>query len=452
MNVIQDFLLIENHQIFKLYQEFLKISLMLVGPCFLVAICIEFLGGNQFTEVLKKLVIIILFMNFFYSFHKEVTYTGLKLASTTIKKISPNNFFLKGAWSKKVETKYNFKSLLNGSIFYANIVNDIVTEVLYVLCHIFLWLLKLIFSTVYHFTYLFSAVSALLYFFNWTSKSLVGTFQSSLWCTLMPFFVISIFILVSETITFNSLKGETISFKELIWLFGVCLLLFMSPLIVFAFVKGEGIASFGAKMGQSIVSAGMTAMTMMPLYYRRMQFGHKMASQFGNAFKKGFGEKYGNPFSSFFGGNQGKSGNNNFRNRNSGFSYHYPNNELSSGKGIDFKGNSKINNSKNNLLGSPQQDGSQSTSQTDSYKKNSSVAKIPYDLNKSHKSSPENNNENFKTTKRSNLRQDRRLQNVQQEKNNGNKFVNRRKQPDSRRTRQATQRIQTESRKRFKEI
>jgi len=117
----------------------------------------------------------------------------------------------------------------------------------------------------------------------------------------MPFFIISILILVSQTISFNSSRGDTVGFNELVWLFGICLLLLMSPLIVFAFVKGDGIASFGAKVGQSIVNAGMTAFSLLPFMHSSFHSGKDLAYKFGSKLKNGLN------FSRFF-----RSGGNNF--------------------------------------------------------------------------------------------------------------------------------------------
>ena len=98
---------------------------------------------------------------------------------------------------------------------------------------------------------MFFRITAILYFLWWTKDSLKGTVQASLWCMAMPFVIVAILALVGNSIDESAISGEFVLAKmdTIIWLFGVTLLLLISPMITYAMVKGEGIHSFGAKMG-----------------------------------------------------------------------------------------------------------------------------------------------------------------------------------------------------------
>lgn len=142
--------------------------------------------------------------------------------------------------------------------------NDILATAFFLLAKVFIWLLKLIYSTVYHLTYVFSGITAVLYFLGWTKDALKGTVQASLWCMVMPFVIVAILALVGNSIDDSALGSDLIISKidTIIWLFGVTLLLLISPFITFGMIKGDGIHSFGSKMGTMVASSGMKAMAL----------------------------------------------------------------------------------------------------------------------------------------------------------------------------------------------
>lgn len=92
-------------------------------------------------------------------------------------------------------------------------------------------------------------------------SALKGTVQASLWCVIMPFVIVAILALVGNSIDESALGSDLIISKidTIIWLFGVTLLLLISPLITFGMIKGDGIHSFGSKMGTMVASSGMKA-------------------------------------------------------------------------------------------------------------------------------------------------------------------------------------------------
>ena len=257
-NVLREMLLIEEDSVFKLYEEMVQIAKYLVMPAFMVGIILEYFGEMNFGDVLKKLLIVMVVLTSFYTIHTKAVDISLELASNTLKQVSPNNFFVKKWYHSKIATTKakgwgSFKDIVIPNL------NDLLATAYYLMAKVFTWLLKLIYSAVYHLTYVFSGISALLYFFGWTKNSLKGTIQSSLWCIIMPFVVISILALVGNSISGSAGRGELAmgSIDTILWLFGITLLLLLTPVITLGMVRGDGISSAGAQMGSQMVSTGM---------------------------------------------------------------------------------------------------------------------------------------------------------------------------------------------------
>lgn len=256
-DLLKSLLLIEEPSVYRLYQEFLEISRYLLAPAFLLALIFEYFGEFDFLGVVKKLFIITFIMNFFHEIHVHSSSMALNLASETLERVSPRNIFLR----KWQESKFKPQNPTNGSFYDSFVVpnvNDLVATAFYLISKIMLWLLKLIYSTVYHFTYLFSGITSVLFLFGWTRDALRGTVQSFVWCLILPFVVVSILALVGNSFDDKANSGVIVSqIDTLAWLFGVTLLLSMSPVISYGLVKGEGMQSVGSKLGSMVTSTGL---------------------------------------------------------------------------------------------------------------------------------------------------------------------------------------------------
>ena len=266
INTLKDMLLIEDQSVFRLYEELIKITNYFIAPVFTISLILEFFGEMNFTEPVKKLFLVVIFMGAFYSFHTEATKIALESASITLKKVSPTNLFVKKWTQIKVKTKEQKGWDSLKSILIPNI-NDVIATTFFMLAKIFIWLLKLIYSSVYHLTYVFAGFTAILYFLGWTKDALKGTIQASIWCMAMLFVIVAILSLVGNSIQTSALNGELLIAKidSIIWLFGVTLLLLISPLITYGMVRGDGIHSFGSKMGSMVVNSGLKAMALYPM-------------------------------------------------------------------------------------------------------------------------------------------------------------------------------------------
>jgi hypothetical protein len=264
-NILEEMLLIQEPSVFKLYQEMMKMAGYFIAPVFTIALLIEYFGEMNFGVVVKKLLLITVFMGCFYEFHFKAVELSLETASYTLKKVSPRNLFVKKWFNVKVRTKEQKQWSFLESFAIPNL-NDIIATGFFLMAKVFIWLLKLIYSSVYHLTYVFSGLTAILYFLGWTKDAIKGTFQASLWCMFLPFVIVAILALVGNSIDETALSGGLIVAKidTIIWLFGVTLLLLISPVITFGMVKGEGIHSFGSKMGAMVVSSGLKAAALAP--------------------------------------------------------------------------------------------------------------------------------------------------------------------------------------------
>lgn len=176
INILKDMLLIEDQSVFRLYEELIKITNYFIAPVFTISLILEFFGEMNFTEPVKKLFLVVIFMGAFYSFHTEATKIALESASITLKKVSPTNLFVKKWTQIKVKTKEQKGWDSLKSILIPNI-NDVIATTFFMLAKIFIWLLKLIYSSVYHLTYVFAGFTAILYFLGWTKDALKGLFK-----------------------------------------------------------------------------------------------------------------------------------------------------------------------------------------------------------------------------------------------------------------------------------
>ncbi len=270
-NILQEMLLIDDPSIFRLYQELIKITNYFIAPVFTISLILEFFGEMNFTSSVKKLFLVVIFMGAFYNFHSSATAIALDSANKTLRRVSPTNLFIKKWTQSKIKTKKQKGWNALKDILIPNL-NDLIGTSFFVLAKIFIWLLKLIYSSVYHLTYVFAGFTAILYFLGWTKDALKGTVQASIWCMAMPFVIVAILALVGNSIEDSALNGDLVIAKidTIIWLFGVTLLLLISPLITYGMIRGDGIHSFGSKMGAMVVSSGLKAMAFYPIMMRMM--------------------------------------------------------------------------------------------------------------------------------------------------------------------------------------
>lgn len=261
--MIKSFLLIENTSLYELFLELKEISYYFLLPLFTISLSIEYLTNFEFEKVLKKLIISALFLSSFYQIHETLSFEGLKFSENLVKKVNPDHFILKDWKRVNIKTKDNknwnfFEKLLIPEI------NDLVVTSFFVLSKIFLFFLKLIYSTVFHFTYIFSPIGALLYLFDVTEGSLKGFILSSLWSFLMPIILAVMLCMIGNTLKKDAINGEMtlLNIESLIWLFGISFLLLLTPVITLGVLSSSGISSYSSLFGSKILSSSLQSLAL----------------------------------------------------------------------------------------------------------------------------------------------------------------------------------------------
>jgi hypothetical protein len=280
---IKDMLLIEEPTVIILRDELLNASRWFLIPSFAFALVLEFFGELQFTEVIKKLILVMVFMGAFYSIHKTGVDLSFKASEEILKKVSPQNIFLKKWTEVKVKTKEDQSWNLLQKFSIPN-VNDLIGTTLFLLSKVFIWILKLIYSTVYHLTYIFAPITAILYFFPITKGSIAGTIQSSLWCMFMPIVLVSIFAIVGNSIQVPAQSGDLafVSIDHILWIFGVTLLLLMTPVLTLGLLRGGGVALSGSAIGMMMTNSAMKVLRSAPMVASGLKATSKSAGKLGS--------------------------------------------------------------------------------------------------------------------------------------------------------------------------
>lgn len=256
MNTLESILLFKEPSILKIGQALETISSEWRIVAFQASILVEFLGKWNFADVIKRLIISLLFIGSFETIHIKATDFSLSSASQLIKTFQPDNMFLKDTHAKKAITKKEKSNWIPGFIEdQLPDWNNMIATVLYVCARIFMFGIKLIYSTVYYFTSIFSSFAAILFLFGWTQGALKGTVLTSVWCLILPYFIAVAMILTGGAMHQQAMSGETIDLDKALWLFGITLLIISMPIAAYKFISGEGIQSFGAGVASLMMTS-----------------------------------------------------------------------------------------------------------------------------------------------------------------------------------------------------
>ena len=136
-NILKEMLLIEDASVFKLYNEMKNLAGYFIAPLFTIALILEYFGDMNFGMVVKKLVVIAVFMGAFYQFHTTAVDLSLESASYTLKKVSPRNLFVKKWFEIKVRTKQD-KGWSFLEKFAVPNLNDLLATAFFLLAKVFL--------------------------------------------------------------------------------------------------------------------------------------------------------------------------------------------------------------------------------------------------------------------------------------------------------------------------
>lgn len=242
-------------------------SKVFLSFAFISALTWEFFGDMKFMGVVKNLVLSLVFMGCFYQFHTKAVDISFKASEELLREVSPRNIFLKKWNEVKVKSMENSNGSFVDKLIVPNI-NDLLGTALFLLSKVCILILKLIYTTVYYFTFIFAPVTAVLSFIPNSKNSMAGTITSSLWCILLPFVLVVFMALVGNTVQIPSEHGQLAvsSMDHLIWIFGITLLMLLTPSFTYSLIKGS-VASTADAIGVKMTGVGAKALVSLPVMY-----------------------------------------------------------------------------------------------------------------------------------------------------------------------------------------
>jgi hypothetical protein len=278
---LTDLILFDSPKLVKMATELSHITWEIIPVIFLMAVIGKYFTDMDWKSLLKKLFISSLLLTFFTGFHKEAVFTSIKLAEDTIlkrSKVSIDLFKLSKPEKQKVQKiKKNIekrdknlyesiKSVPEALFSYgASLAEEITTGVGYVLpllVDLFAWvaflLIKIVFSGVFHLTYVFTGLVALLYLFDFGDKALKGMLISSVWCMIFPFVLCASIFFLGSTVGEIDSSGRGLMNLALTIISSTFFI--FTPVITLKLISGlgvvEGITEWGAKVGMGAVALG----------------------------------------------------------------------------------------------------------------------------------------------------------------------------------------------------
>jgi hypothetical protein len=107
---------------------------------------------------------------------------------------------------------------------------------------------------------------------------MTGTITSSLWCILLPFVLVVFLALVGNSVQMPAENGQLAvsSMDQLIWIFGITLLMLLAPSFTYSLIKGS-VANTADAVGVKMTGIGAKALVTLPIAYGLAQkvFGKK---------------------------------------------------------------------------------------------------------------------------------------------------------------------------------
>jgi hypothetical protein len=265
--VIRSMLLLDEPNITGLRLGIESYSKVFLSVIFIGAISWEFLTGMKFLEVVKNLVLALAFMGCFYGFHTKAVDLSFQASEELLREVSPRNIFLKKWNEVKVKPTEKAKGNFIDKMVIPNL-NDLLGTALFLMSKVCILILKLIYTTVYYFTFIFAPITAVLSFLPISKHSMAGTITSSLWCILLPFVLVVFLALVGNAVQMPAENGQLAvsSMDQLIWIFGITLLMLLAPSFTYSLIKGS-VASTADAVGVKMTGIGAQALVALPIIY-----------------------------------------------------------------------------------------------------------------------------------------------------------------------------------------
>jgi hypothetical protein len=282
---LTELLLIESPKLVQMTASLNGILMKFIPAIFTFAIVIEYFNGMNWGTLVKRLFISTFILAFYTSAHIEFIKGAITIAEKGIlsktngnvdasyfkmnKKDLRNIEEVKNRETKRAKKNESFgKSLLTKftivprgalyiSILYKYWFKSLTDRALPDFTTLFVWIsflfVKLLFSAVYHMTYVFAGIVALLYLFEFGAKSLTGMLVSTIWCMIMPMVVCASIFFLRESIGGTATSGGGIGNIALVIVSSAFFL--FTPYIALKLIQGGGVVSGIAQFG-NMISAG----------------------------------------------------------------------------------------------------------------------------------------------------------------------------------------------------
>ena len=242
MNFMSSLLFYETSSFHRLESLLRGFSLKFILPVFFIALLLEFIGEMEFKGVFKRLMIALLFINFFAPIHKGVKKVSFQVSESIVSKFNSKTSFI-SIWKNKIKREKR-KEISSFKLWST----DLLLSFLWVVNKITFYLLKCLYSVVFHFAYAFCPLIVLLSILPVMKGSLYIPLKASLWCFLMP--IISASMLVALDGLLEIKGGESFlvySISDFVQMLVYSFMLLSSGVMATKLINGQGFEAWAEK-------------------------------------------------------------------------------------------------------------------------------------------------------------------------------------------------------------
>lgn len=278
---LSDLILLDSPKLMGMANDLTDISWKLIPAVFLIAAIGKYFTDLSWNHLLKKLFISCILLSFYTSFHMEASKESINLAEETIllnSRVDLDLFNLSSKEKravKKVKENISKKdkglfetikaipdSLFSFGASLAKVDSIGLGYILPVLVNLFSWIsflvVKLVYSGVYHLTYIFVGLVALIYLFDFGNKAIIGMLISTVWCMVFPFVLCTSIFFLGTTI--GEVQSGDLGLMNLAISIVSASFVIFAPLITLKLITGvgivEGIAQWGVQVGTGAIAFG----------------------------------------------------------------------------------------------------------------------------------------------------------------------------------------------------
>jgi hypothetical protein len=250
----------------KLFTIFKSFADSFLLPVFIISLIIEFFGDMDFKGVVVRLFVALILINFFKPVHFGAKNLGFEVSKSITTHFGGVNKILSG-WSRANRNRKLRRSKSEIGIweYYKTTVQRFPTDAILTLLWAFnlisLFVIKLLYSLVFHFTYAFIPVTALIAIFPPFKNAVLGPIKALVWVFLVPVLASSLIAIAGDVISPANFKNGYVvyDFKTYLQLFSFSFLLLTVCAMARKIVSGEGFQEIAAANAKTM-GLGLTAL------------------------------------------------------------------------------------------------------------------------------------------------------------------------------------------------